>query len=77
MMTMPTSFVVSQNVSDPAARNHVSKAKTLMASEFQKWKEQNPTENDKDFRKGVFKPVTDCSNCDVIEVEQTMMTETR
>jgi hypothetical protein len=29
-----------------------------MADEFPKWKEQNPSEKDKDFPKGIFKPVT-------------------
>jgi hypothetical protein len=39
----------------------------LMADERRKWKEQNPTEKDKDFPKGMFKPVTDYSNFDTID----------
>jgi hypothetical protein len=33
-----------------------------MADEFQKWKEQNPSEKYKDFPTGIFKPVTHFSN---------------
>jgi hypothetical protein len=29
--------------------------------------EQNPTEKDEDFPKGIFKPVTDCLNFDAID----------
>jgi hypothetical protein len=58
---------VTRNVSDPDAKNHAAKVKMLMADELQNWKEQNPTEKDKDFPKGIFKPVTDCSNFDAVD----------
>ena len=59
--------LVSPNISNPDARNYTSKVKILMEDELQKWKEQNPKEKDKDFPKGIFKPVTDYSKFDTID----------
>jgi hypothetical protein len=39
----------------------------LIADELQKWKLDNPTEKEKDFPKGIFKPLTDYSNFDTIQ----------
>ena len=58
--------LVIRNISDPGARNYTAKVKILMADELLKWKQQNPTEKDKDFPKGIFKPLTDYSNFDTI-----------
>jgi ethanolamine ammonia-lyase large subunit len=47
-----------RNISDPVAVNYTSKVKILMADEFRKWKLIHPSEKDKDFPKGIFKPLT-------------------
>jgi ethanolamine ammonia-lyase large subunit len=59
--------LVSRNISDPEARNYTAKVKILMADELRKWKLDNPTEKEKDFPKGIFKPLTDYSNFDTIQ----------